>query len=75
MIRQTTLAALAAVLMFGLTACEKQGPVERAGEEVDEAVNRVKDGHVTEKPASEKVDDAVDKAREGAQDAAEEIKK
>ncbi len=75
MIRQTTLAALAAVLMFGLSACEKQGPLERAGEEVDEAVDRVKDGNITEKPLSEKADDAVDEVREGAAEATEEAKK
>ena len=63
MIRQTTLAALAAVLMLGLTACEKQGPLERAGEEVDEAADRLKDGNITEKPLSEKADDAVDEEK------------
>jgi hypothetical protein len=74
MIRQTTLAALAAVLMLGLTACEKQGPLERAGEEVDEAVDRVGDGK-DGKPLSEKADDAVDEVREGAAEATEEAKK
>jgi hypothetical protein len=75
MIRNTTLAALAAVLSLGLAACEKQGPLERTGEEVDEAVDRVKDGNISEKPISEKADDAVDQVREGAAEATEEAKK
>jgi predicted small lipoprotein YifL len=54
--------ALATVLMgFGLVACEKKGPLEQMGEEVDEAVDTIKnDG---KEPVSAKLDDAVDDAR------------
>ncbi len=54
--------ALVAVLMgLGLAACEKKGPLEQMGEEVDEAVSTLKnDG---KEPVSAKLDDAVDDAR------------
>jgi hypothetical protein len=55
-------AALAATAALGLAACEKQGPVERAGEEVDEAVDTIKNGG--EESTANKVDDALDEARE-----------
>lgn len=62
---------LAASLSLGLAACEKKGPVEQAGEEVDEAIDTMKNGGES---TENKVDDAMDEAREGAQDAADEIK-
>lgn len=64
---------LAAALSVGLAACDKKGPVEQAGEEVDEAVDTMKNGG--EESTSNKVDDAVDEARDGANDAADELKK
>jgi predicted small lipoprotein YifL len=60
------LAALAATAALGLTACEKQGPLEKAGEEVDEAVDTIKNGG--EESTANKVDDAVDEAREAIED-------
>jgi hypothetical protein len=67
--------ALAIVLLMSLPlfcACEKQGPVQRIGEEVDEAVEDVKNGGET---TGNKVDDAIDDARDGVNDAADELKK
>jgi predicted small lipoprotein YifL len=58
-------AALAAAFVIGIAGCEKQGPLERAGEEVDEAVDTVKNG---EESTATKVDDAIDEAREAAED-------
>ncbi len=55
-------AALAATSALGLAACEKKGPLEQAGEEVDEAVDTIKNGG--EESTANKVDDAVDEARE-----------
>ena len=49
---------LAAVLATG---CEKKGPVEQMGEEVDEAIDTVKKG---EESTATKLDDAVDELRE-----------
>ena len=66
-------AMLAATLSVGMSACEKKGPIEQAGEEVDEAVDTIKNGG--QESTSSKVDDAVDEAREGAEDAADELKK
>ena len=41
--RKSVAAALAAVVLIaGLSAC-KEGPVERAGKQVDKAVDKVKD--------------------------------
>ena len=59
-------AALAATAAIGLAACEKEGPLERTGEEVDEAVDTIKNG---EESTSSKVDDALDEARDAAEDA------
>jgi hypothetical protein len=66
-------ALLAGCLSLGLAACEKKGPVEQAGEEVDEAIDTLKNGG--EESTANKVDDAIDEAREGADDAADELKK
>ena len=65
-------AMLAATLSLGMAACEKKGPVEQAGEEVDEAVDTMKNGG--DESTANKVDDAVDEAREGAEDSADELK-
>jgi predicted small lipoprotein YifL len=59
-------AALAATAAIGLAACEKKGPIEQAGEEVDEAVDTIKNGG--EESTANKVDDAVDEAREAVED-------
>jgi len=61
-------AALAATAALGVAACEKQGPLEKAGEEVDEAVDTIKNGG--EESTASKVDDAVDEARDKVEDAA-----
>jgi predicted small lipoprotein YifL len=66
-------AMLAATLSLGMAACEKKGPVEQAGEEVDEAVDTMK--HGGKESTANKVDDAMDEAREGAEDTADELKK
>jgi len=62
-------------LALGLTAflvlgCENKGPVEQAGEEVDEAIDTMKRGE--ESPAT-KLDDAMDDVRDGVEDAKKEL--
>jgi predicted small lipoprotein YifL len=43
-IKQFTLPVLAAILLIGsLSACEKEGPLERAGERVDRSLERAGD--------------------------------
>jgi hypothetical protein len=50
----------AAVVGLAVASCEKKGPLEKAGEEVDEAVDTIKnDG---KEPVSAQVDDAIDDA-------------
>jgi predicted small lipoprotein YifL len=56
-----SLVAIACALSLGLAGCEKKGPLEQAGEEVDEAVDTVKNGG--EESTENKVDDAVDELR------------
>ena len=54
--------AAAIVLSFavaGLTACEKKGPAERAGESIDNAAKNV----------GEKIEDTGDKIKKAAKDA------
>jgi predicted small lipoprotein YifL len=70
---KASMIAVACALSVGLAACEKKGPLEQAGEEVDEAVDTMKRGG--DESTTTKADDAVDEAREGAQDAADELKK
>ena len=72
MLRKTVLMALVATFAFGLAACEKQGPAERAGEKVDHAVDTIKNGG--EEPAGDKLEDAAHDARDAAQQAAEDVK-
>jgi hypothetical protein len=64
---------LLAVLLITLPlylACERQGPLERAAEEVDEAFEDVKNGGET---VGNKVDDAIDDVRDGVNDAVDEL--
>jgi predicted small lipoprotein YifL len=58
----TAMVAGLCAMLVGLAACEKKGPLEQAGEEVDEAVDTIKNGG--EESTANKVDDAVDEARE-----------
>jgi hypothetical protein len=58
------------LVLLPLWACERQGPLERAGEEVDEAVEDVRNGGET---TGNRVDDAVDDVRDGVNDARREI--
>jgi hypothetical protein len=65
------LAALLVTLPL-YVACEREGPLERVGEEVDEAFEDARNGGET---LGNKVDDAIDDVREGVDDATEELKK
>lgn len=59
-----------ALLPFALWACEQPGPVERVGEEVDEAIEDIRNGGET---LPNRADDAVDDVRDGVNDAREEL--
>ena len=71
-LKNLMLAALTCTLTVGIAACEKKGPMEQAGEEVDEAIDTMKNGGES---TSSKLDDAADDVRDGASDAADELKK
>ena len=49
----------AALALVAFAGCEKKGPMEKAGEKVDEAAQKTGDAV---KDAAEKTGDAVDKA-------------
>lgn len=59
MTRLLTGAILALFLALGLAACEREGPAERAGENIDEAAE----------DAGEAVDDAMEEAEDEVEDA------
>lgn len=71
-LKPVMLAALACTMTLGIAACEKKGPLEQVGEEIDEAVDTAKRGG--EESTANKLDDAVDDVREGVNDAADELK-
>jgi hypothetical protein len=56
------------ISMF-LLSCEKQGPLESAGEEMDEAVEDIAAGGET---TANKIDDAIDEVQEDIEDAVED---
>ncbi len=67
-----TFSTLICAAALALAACEKKGPVEQAGEEVDEAVDTIKNGG--QESTQNKADDAMDDLRKGAENAKEEVR-
>ena len=69
---KTLLTSLAIILLtLGLSACEQEGPAERAGEQVDEAAERAKET-VDPKGPAERAGEKADEAMERAEEATEE---
>lgn len=67
MLRHTGLIATAVLLTAGLAGCEQEGPMERAGEELDQSIEqareRMSDAIDTQGPleqAGENVDQAIE---------------
>ncbi len=58
------------VISMFLLACDKPGPLESAGEEIDEKVEDVKAGGET---TANMVDDAIDEARKDINDAVKKV--
>jgi MT0933-like antitoxin protein len=71
MIRGKTLTILLCALALAVTACEKKGPIEKAGEKVDHVIDTVKNGG--EETTADKIQDQVDKARDKAADATNKV--
>lgn len=55
------------------SGCAKQGPMERAGEKVDETARTIQNGG--EKTPADKVKDAAQDVKNGAENAVDEAKK
>jgi predicted small lipoprotein YifL len=64
---QNGLPLLVCALALTVTACEKKGPMEKAGEKVDHAADTIKNGG--SEPVGDKLQDEADKARDKASDA------
>jgi hypothetical protein len=65
MLMVTMMAIAGSVLVSGTLACEDKGPMEKAGEKVDETVDKLT--HPNEGPlekAGRKTDEAIDDAKE-----------
>jgi hypothetical protein len=61
--RALALFAIGVALAAGLPACQEKGPAEKAGEQIDHTVDRMKDALDPKGPAEkagEKIDEAVD---------------
>jgi hypothetical protein len=63
--RVTTIALSLAALSFGLEGCEKKGPLEEAGEAIDEGIEEVGDEL---EDAAEEVEEAAEEADEAIRD-------
>lgn len=64
---QNWLPLLVCALALSVTACEKKGPLEKAGEKVDHTADTIKNGG--SEPAGDKLQDEADKARDKVNDA------
>ncbi|HEV8714721.1 MAG TPA: hypothetical protein VGX03_18060 [Candidatus Binatia bacterium] len=69
-----TLSAMlcAGLLVVALGGCEREGPMERAGKKMDEAVEDLREATKKEGPAEragEKIDKAAEEANEAVKDA------
>jgi predicted small lipoprotein YifL len=70
MIREKLLAVTLCALVLAVAACERKGPVEKAGEKVDHTIDTIKNGGET---TADKVQDDIDKARDKAADATDKV--
>lgn len=61
--RISLIALLAGVFAVGISACEDEGPAEKAGETVDEAIDETGDT----------MEEAADSAEEAAEEAGDEL--
>jgi hypothetical protein len=86
-IKGALIAALAAFWIFSLSGCEKEGPAEKAGETIDQTVEKARENLEEAKEeladkleqqgpaekAGEKIDEAVEEAREKVRKAKEKL--
>ena len=63
--RRTALAIAIVSLALGTTACPEKGPMEKAGEKIDETVDKMTHpGEGTMEKAGRKTDEAVEDAKD-----------
>ena len=62
-LNKLSVAALAIFLMLGITACDKKGPAEQAGENIDNAAENMGD----------QVEDATDDAEDKLESAGDKV--
>lgn len=60
----------ASALLVSLWACERPGPAERVGQEIDEAIENIRNGGET---VGNRIDDAVDEVRDTIDDVRREL--
>jgi predicted small lipoprotein YifL len=68
MMRSISALLAALLLSLGLVACEKEGPVERAGKQIDQGIENTKDAlqdAVQGQGPAEKAGEKIDRAMEG----------
>ena len=70
--KKILLAGAMACVALSICACEKKGPMEKAGENVDEAVNTLKNGG--KRTTHDKLRDAAEDVNDSAHDAAKDLK-
>jgi hypothetical protein len=58
---------------LAVAGCENKGPMERAGEKVDETARTIQNGG--QKTPSDKVKDAAQDVKNGAENAVDDVKK
>ena len=61
-LKQLSLALLLALSVFALAACDQDGPMENAGEEIDEAVEGAGDNL---EEAGDEIEDEIDDLSDG----------
>jgi hypothetical protein len=64
-LRATAIALFLTALSFGIAGCEKEGPLEEAGEAIDERVEDAREGL---EDAAEEVEEAAEEAEEALRD-------
>ena len=64
---KTVLKLLLPLAFLGLAACEEKGPMEKAGERADNAIEEAED------ELKDAADEARDKVEEGLEEAAEKV--
>jgi len=69
-VRLLQLIAAGLLITVGTTACERQGPMERAGERSDQAVEDLAEGRnpLDNKGSAERAGEALDRAADSATD-------